>query len=65
MEKGFCQKLEQLLFQSEIYRSDDPYSEFTDIFEEMLLLLLFLTATWLPHGQLWATVEGAASLTRC
>ena len=24
----------------------------------------FLTATWLPHGQLWVTVEGAASLTQ-
>ena len=26
---------------------------------------VFLTATWLPHSQLWATVEEAASLTRC
>ena len=25
----------------------------------------FLTATWLPNGQLWVTVEGAALLTRC
>ena len=23
---------------------------------------VFLTATWLPHGQLWATVEEVASL---
>ena len=28
-------------------------------------LQLFLTATWLSHGQLWAVLEGAASLTRC
>ena len=28
-------------------------------------VFLFLTATWLPHGQLSATVEGAASLTQC
>ena len=27
--------------------------------------LFFLTAIWLPHGQLWAIIEGAASLTRC
>ena len=25
----------------------------------------FLTATWLPNDQLWATVEGAASLNQC
>ena len=25
----------------------------------------FLSAIWLPHDQLWATIEGAASLTRC
>ena len=24
----------------------------------------FITAIWLPHGHLWAAVEGAASLTR-
>ena len=23
----------------------------------------FKTATWLPHDQLWATIEGTASLT--
>ena len=28
-------------------------------------LLFFLTVTWLSHGQLWATAEVAASLTRC
>ena len=25
---------------------------------------LSLTATWLPHGQLWAIIEETASLTR-
>ena len=25
----------------------------------------FLTAVWLPHGQLWAIIEGTASLTQC
>ena len=25
----------------------------------------FSTAIWLPHGQLWAIIEGTASLTRC
>ena len=29
----------------------------------MSLPLFFLTAIWLPHGQLWATIEGTASLT--
>ena len=27
-------------------------------------VFIFLTAAWLPHGQLWATVEGTVSLTR-
>ena len=26
---------------------------------------IFLTAIWLPHGQLWAIIKGAASLIRC
>ena len=25
----------------------------------------FFPPTWLPHGQLWTTAEGAALLTRC
>ena len=25
----------------------------------------FLTAIWLPRGQLWAIIVGTASLTRC
>ena len=28
-------------------------------------ILLFVTAIWLSHGQLWAILEGTASLTRC
>ena len=28
-------------------------------------LFFFLTAIWLPHGQLRAIIEGTASLTRC
>ena len=31
--------------------------------QTMSLPLFFLTAIWLPHGQLWATIEGTASLT--
>ena len=27
--------------------------------------VIFLTAIWLNDGQLWAIIEGAASLTRC
>ena len=27
--------------------------------------VLFGTAIWLPHGQLYATVEGTVSLTQC
>ena len=35
-------------------------------FEQSTLNLnFFLTATWLPQGQLWATVEKAAPLTQC
>ena len=26
---------------------------------------IFLTAIWLPHGQLWTILKGTASLTRC
>ena len=26
---------------------------------------IFLNATWLPHNQLWASVEGASRLTQC
>ena len=26
-------------------------------------LLFFLTAIWLPHGQLWPIIEGAGTLT--
>ena len=29
------------------------------------VLTFFLTAIWLPHGQLWAIIEGTASLTQC
>ena len=32
---------------------------------DMLYIIFFLSAIWLFHGQLWATVEEAASLTRC
>ena len=28
-------------------------------------VVVVLTAIWLPHGQLWAIIKGAASLTRC
>ena len=27
-------------------------------------MYIFLTAIWLPHGQLWAIIEGTASFTR-
>ena len=27
--------------------------------------ITFLTAIWLPHCQLWAIIEGTASLIRC
>ena len=30
-----------------------------------ILYIIFLSAIWLSHGQLWAIVEEAASLTRC
>ena len=40
---------------------------FSDILLFMSLTLErgvhFLTAIWLPHGQLWAIIEKAASLT--
>ena len=40
------------------------------LFQSVLMLVLehninFLSDTWLLHNQFWATVEGAASLTRC
>ena len=33
--------------------------------EMSMFLTHFLTVIWLPHGQLWAIIKGAASLTRC
>ena len=30
-----------------------------------VLGIFFLTATWLPHSQFWAIIEGTGSLTRC
>ena len=33
--------------------------------KSFLKSLFFLSATWQPHSQLWATVKVAASLTRC
>ena len=31
----------------------------------LLHVYYFLIAAWLPHGQLWANVEGATSLAPC
>ena len=28
-------------------------------------LFLFVSAIWLPHGQLWTIIEGTATLTQC
>ena len=42
---------------------------FPALYEELAFLCmvfqqeLFLTAIWLSHGQLWAILEGTASLT--
>ena len=30
---------------------------------QLSMTKVFLSAIWLPQGQLWATVEGTASLT--
>ena len=29
------------------------------------IYIYILTAIWLPHGQIWAIIEGTASLTQC
>ena len=31
----FCEELDQLLIQGNIYKSEDPYSKLTDIFKEI------------------------------
>ena len=31
----------------------------------LCFFVFFLTTIWLAHGQLWAIIEGTASLTRC
>ena len=36
---------------------------FVKISQNVLKENFFLTAIWLPHGQLWAIIEKAASLT--
>ena len=35
------------------------------VVEGVYNLPLFLSPTWLPHGQRWATVKVAVSLTQC
>ena len=35
-EPNFCQELDQILIKRDIYKSEDPYSEFTHIFSEIL-----------------------------
>ena len=35
-EPKFCQELDQILIKGDIYKSEDPYSEFTHIFSEIL-----------------------------
>ena len=34
-------------------------------FKTILRKTIFLSAIWLPHGQLWVSIEGAASFTWC
>ena len=38
---------------------------FQKIAGNLFYLKFFLSASWLPLSQPWATVEGAASLTQC
>ena len=35
------------------------------LFSNVIFKDVFLTAIWLSHGQLWAIIEEAASLTQC
>ena len=35
------------------------------IIVQFLIPFFFLTAIWLPHDQIWAIIEGTASLTQC
>ena len=35
-EPNFCQELDQTLIKGDIYKSEDPYSKFTNIFSEIL-----------------------------
>ena len=35
-ENIFCHELDQILLKGEIYNSEDPYSKFTEIFQEIL-----------------------------
>ena len=43
----------------QIYQSSEEKRYTLGVFIDIL------TAIWLPHGQLWAILKGAASLTRC
>ena len=33
---NFCHELDQILLKGEIYKSEDPYSKLTEIFQEIL-----------------------------
>ena len=35
-EKNFCHELDQTLLKGEIYKSEDPYSKLTEIFQDVL-----------------------------
>ena len=50
-------------FQTKVLLLDQTLFDFPFIF--FLLLLIFLTAIWLPHSQPWTIIERTVSLTRC
>ena len=40
----------------------DPYGPWR---HGVVVIAFFKSAIWMPQGQLWTIIEGAASLTRC
>ena len=50
-------KFNFLIFKSNFLTTND--------FKDIWHIYFFLTAIWLSHSQLWAILQGTASLTRC
>ena len=64
MVQNMCRKLNKHMGNVIIVTSNKKKTG-TTVYKTDAMSFFFLTAIWLSHGQLWAILEGTASLTRC